>query len=672
MIDESLKLNIETELKFVCKERFNIPSFLELNAEHGVVEDIHLVPEDDQKEEFENKFVQEIRKLGMHLTDEKQRVFSTRYSIDEEGTRIFFQRDENSSEQELFIQGIQLKPQPSQFGGGAYNLGRTFDSLIGVIEEMKNKHTFLVNHLTDLPTVRLSAILNPEQAKSLKLPNLTVNSIAGECRTSLIFHLKNQRYYFTKKKATTDGESSYTPILKERQSLILQQIADYNVLHDFCFKQFEARDHLFWLLPKDVIDKGYDDESIWDTIKHTRIISFNLYEAARFIHQVPLEKNTPFPERKRSAKIAAQTLHRIGVEVLVITDEDKGAYVSIKTETGFMWKHFPIVSSIQKWIDEVYLNSEYKGKETILKGKMDFVGCGDSFGATVAFCSQYLGLKEWNFIFTFAHMIAGIVSRCQNANIGDLDPEAMGDVFLKALMDRNSEGWLYVSDDKDLSNPFEGIEKLHSLHNIQYNLHHEIIILIGIPGVGRRVITNALKENIRSQKNNFVKEIANKYNVQLNTVSPIHKEKFSRELVAVMENMGHFIGGRIDKDSEEDLYFTDEFIFKTRDKSTLDIVWAHDIRQAINLWFDLMAIKQVTNVHIINLDATRVTIRRRLEQRGHSSEVIAELLKSTKAQTYRAEIARFSNGFTLDTNQRTEEVIFHLLERVLSTMEHYD
>lgn len=670
MSNESTVFNYETELKHVCKERFDIPKILELNAEHGVVEDIHLICDDSEKDEFEEKFVAGIRELGMHLTDEKQRIHSSRYAIDESGTRIFFKRNEGSTEQELFIEGIQLKPQPSQFGGGAFNLARTFDSLIGVVNGLKERFPDLENYLPDLPTVRMSAILNLKQAEELPIQHLKINPISGDCRTSLIFHLKKQRFYFTKKKATTHGESNYTPILNERQSLVLQQIADYNVLHDFCYKQYEAKDHLFWLLPKDIIDKGFNEESIWDTLKHTRIVSFNLYEAARFINQVPIEKNTHIAERMRAAKIAAQTLHRIGLEVLVITDEDKGAYVSIKNKIGYMWKHFPISPGIQQWINEEYLQSDFSGKEFIFKDKMDFVGCGDSFGATVAFCSQYLGIKEWNFIFTFAHMIAGMVSRCSKANIGDLDLKAIAEIFLKALKERNQEGWIYVPENQDLSNPFYMYEKRHALHNMQYNLHHEIIILVGIPGAGKKATIGELKDNINSPEHNYVKEIARKWNVLLNTVSPVNKEFYSKDFVSLLENIGHFIGGRVDKD-EEDIYLTDKFLFKVRDKNTVDIVWAHDIRQAINLWFDLMEIKQVTFVQIVNLDATRVTLRRRLENRGHSSEVIDELMKHAKAQSYRAQIADYSGGFTLDTNRQDKEVVTELLERVLGSLEHH-
>ncbi len=672
MSKESDLLRLAAEIKYVCKERFNIPSFLELNAEHGVVEDIHLTCEEADRENFEEVFGKEVKKLGMLLTDEKQRVHDTRYSIDEDGTRIFFKREENSNEQEMFLKGIKLKPQPSQFGGGAFNLARTFDRLIDVVLNLQKKHPVLLTYFNDLPEVRMSAILSQQQSSELPLNHLKVNAIAGDCRTSLIFHLKKQRFYLTKKKAISLESSNYSPIRPERQSLLLQQIAGHKVLDDFCIKQYEKEDHLFWLLPKDIIDKGYYEESVWDTIKHTRIISFNLYEAARFIHQVPLEKNTHISERIRTAKIAAQKLHGVGLEVLVITDEDKGAYVSVKTDGGFVWKHFPISPFIQDWVDQVYLNSDYKGKEFILKDSMDFVGCGDSFGAAVAFCSQYLGIKEWNFIFTFAHMIAGIVSRNQFANIGEIDPKAIEEIFQMALKERNRIGWLYVRKDKDLTNPFTNYEKLHSLHNIQNNYHHEVIILIGIPGAGKKVIVDALKQNIRRQDNNYVKELANKYNVELNSVSPIRKEQFSENLVSLMEDMNRFVGGRVDIDSEEDIYFTDEFLFKSRSNNTLDIVWAHDIRQAINLWFDLMEIKQVTNVRIINLDATRVTIRRRLEQRGHSPEVITELMKYTKAQNHRGRIAHYSNGFTLDTNRRDEEVIFNLLERVLSSLSHFE
>lgn len=666
------KSNVKTELGYLLKNQYEIPKFVELDAEHGVVEDIHMLCNESEQKKFEQSFTNKIVELGMHITDEKQRVYQTRYSIDPDGTRIYFTRDENSAEQELFLEGIKLKVQPSQFGGGAFNLARTVDSLIGVSNLIKEKFPFLKNILTNFPQVQMSAILNQEQSSNLPIKHIKVKPIEGDCRISLIFHLAKQRFYFTKKKATTKGDSKYSPIIENQQSLILQQVPDYKVLKDYYVKQYqEKHDHLFWLLPKDVVDKGIEDLVVRDAIKYARIISFNLYEAARFTNQVPLEKYTPFVERIREAKIAAQTLHNIGVKILVITDEDKGAYVSIKKENGYIWKHFPISSTIRKWIDEEYLNSDYSGKEYILTDKMDFVGCGDSFAATVLFCSQYLGLKDWDFIFTFAHMIAGIVSRCKMANIGDLDPRAILQLFLNSIEQKNNEGWLFIGDHEDFSNPFCEFNKKHLLKNIEYSINHEVVILLGIPGSGRRSLVGALKKHIRSSENNFVKDIAKKYGVRLNSIAPIHKDDVSKRLVDFLSTLGHFVGGTIGEDYEENLYFSDEFTYKIGDQSTLDIVWAFDVRQAINLWFDLMNQKEVTNVRIINLDARKETLQKRLEERGLSPEVVKEHLKQTKSQKHRAKISEYSHGFALNTDGNTDEIVAVLIERVLSSQKRF-
>ena len=438
------------ELDFPTVEQ--TPPTVNINALHGLTEDIPVIVPEEYQKDFEEQFSAELIRRNINPYDAKQRIHTCDVSVANGNTYIHFQKDRGGEFDTICIKGIEVQLGESRIGGGAGNLMKTLDRLVDVIGCFKgddNVHHLIENALEK--NIVASTVANDTVSKQFSLRNLDLQQLSGQLRTSHVFQFRGRPFYFTQREALLNeseminASSALPEEISSIQSRVIQQMSEKEMsyLLDSVRKNIEEpekqRDNVFLLMPKDLIQKGLNDPEIQAILAGVTTISFNLEEAAILLGEDP---DTVGEEegREEFSQRAAKEIHRFGVENLVITDAEHGAYVSHLYKENIEWQHYGIENDVEKYL-------QYIPKEHLLAENA--VGCGDSFAGTVDFCIQVLGAKNWNFIIPFASKIAAIVYHLKEANIHDIDPEVLKKVFEDALEERGrpNEGWTVIETD---------------------------------------------------------------------------------------------------------------------------------------------------------------------------------------------------------------------------------
>lgn len=352
------------EDSFSLLERF-VPDIIRLQAKHGITEDVAWTCPAEQQQNFESQFARELERLGIDAGDAKQRVHSTEISTKGENTHIKFFDSADSEAKEIIIEEVQFQKNPSRFGGGAYNMLRTTSTLLKVLEIMSAEHPELAPVLEKAMKrkIQVEAIIEREKVAELGLANIDFHPTPGQVRVSNIFSFRGRPFYFTDRFAKPDAEpEAIEHNIQEICSWVVQQIeeSDLGAILDKKGRQvrknLEQTDSLFFLVPKDFIDRGIQDPEVRETLAKSNTVSLNLEEAANLFRHVPIEEYTPEDERELSAKHFAQQLHKLGTDTVIITDADKGAYVSSRfgnKNAHFYWKKFAIDEGMGTWVDHL-------------------------------------------------------------------------------------------------------------------------------------------------------------------------------------------------------------------------------------------------------------------------------------------------------------------------------